>query len=230
MPTFLSLPAEIRFQIYRELRSFKSPLIKSPFQNESSDSNAFGYCSFGFCSRILETNHQISSEAKEVFYGENYWTFFASQNNCFSSILFEVEPLILILPFIRKAHIRLAMLRWLYWESRGLGLKQLGDIIKANLKSICQVLLAAPNLRTVKIIWTETCAILPPLREKGARSVRSLIFEVLRPLSGLPRTSKLQKSNIMAAYWNGVKASEMEREFSDCVDEVITIHRSLKVS
>lgn len=225
MPSFFSLPAEIRFQIYRELRTFKSPLIKAPYPD---DSNAFGYCSFGFQSRILETSRQTSLEAKEVFYGENYWTFFASQRNYFSSMIFQVEPMVLILPYIRRAHIRFAMFHWLFWESRGLDQNTSGDIIKANVKEICMVLLRARRLRTVKIIWTETCTILPARRRTDPGSVRSLIFEVLQPLIGLPRTSELEKSNVMVAYRNGTRATEMECDFSECVDEVIAIHRSFK--
>ena len=226
MPSFLSLPPEIRYQIYRELRSFKSPSLKSPFQDDSS---ALGYCSFGFHSRILETSRQISYEAKEVFYGENYWTFFASQHNYFSSILFETEPMVLFLPFIRKAHIRFGMSRWLYLEACGLTGYTIRDEIKASVKKICRVLCNAPTLRTVKIIWTETCTIWrPALRPMRLDSVRRPIFEVLWPLIDLPTTSDLQKSNIMVAYRDGMKAKELELDFSECVEEVIALHRSRK--
>ena len=226
MSSFLSLPVEIRFQIYRELRSLKSPTIKSPSTDED---NALGYCSFAFQSRILETASQISAEAKEVFYGENFWTFFASHRN---HHIFSIRPMVLILPFIRKAHIRFAMFRWLLWESCGIFRSADGDKIRANVKEICELLLAAPNLRTVKIIWTETY-ILPPTKCWKCTprcSVRELILEVLRPLISLPLTSELQKSIIMVAYRNGVKASEMELDFSECVDWVIAAHRSLKAS
>ena len=227
MPSFLSLPIEIRFQIYRELRSLKSPTIKPPVPD---DSNVFGYCSFGFQSRILETNRQISCEAKEVFYGENYWTFFASQKHPFSSVLFRMEPMVMILRYIRRAHIRFAMFHWLFWESCGLDRVVNGDTVRTNVKEICQVLLMASTLRTVKIIWTETCTIWPTLRGTEPHSVRSLILDVLRPLLGLPTKVELQKSNIMIAYRNGVKALEMELDFSECVDEMIALHRSLKAS
>lgn len=222
MRSFLSLPPEIRFQIYRELRSFNSPLIKAP-----SD-EGIGYCSFGFQSRILETSRQISYEAKEVFYGENYWTFFASQRIHFRSVLFKVEPMVLILPFIRKAHIRFGMFHWLFWESRGLTGCAHGDVIKTNVKEICLVLLTAPGLRTVKIIWTETFTTWSTPRLEELNSVRSLISEVLQPLVTLPTTSELQKSNLMVANMDGVKITKMELAFSECVDEVIGLHRSRK--
>lgn len=226
MPSFLTLPPEIRFQIYRELRSFKSPLIKSPSRD---DSNPLGYCSFGFSSRILETSRQISYEAREVFYGENYWTFFASQRNHFSSLLFQMEPMVLVLPFIRKAHIRFGMFHWLYWESCGLTGCEYRDITRTNVKEICQVLHTAPTLRTVKIIWTETCTTWP-MKKMEQDSVRSLISEVLCPLIHLPAMCDLQKSNIMVAFRNGEKATKMELDFSECVDEVIALHRSGKES
>lgn len=226
MLSFLSLPPEIRFHIYRELRSFNSPLIKFPFRD---DSDALGYCSFGFCSRILETCRQVSYEAKEVFYGENYWTFFVSQQVHFSSMLFRIEPLVLILPFIRKAHIRFGMFQWLFWESCGLSECLAGGTVRKNVSEVCLVLLAAPSLRTVKIIWTETYSAWSPAPIRvEVHSVRNLISEVLRPLIALPTTSDLQKSNIMVAYRNGMKATGMELDFSECVDELIALHHSKK--
>ena len=198
------------------------------------DFNIFGYCSFGFQSRILETNRLVCSEAKEVFYGENYWTFFVSQCTRFSSVLFQIEPMTLVLPFIRKAHIRFAMLEWLLWNSCGVQQSAHGDVIKASVREICLVLLTAPTLRTVKIIWTETCTtmnvLLPLMRMRYRDRVPSLIFEVLQPLIDLPKTSELQKSNIMVAHSGGMKANDMELAFSECVDEVIARHRSIKTS
>ena len=194
----------------------------------------FGYCSYGFQSRILETNRLVCSEAKEVFYGGNYWTFFVSQRIRFSSVLFQMEPMVLVLPFIRKAHIRFAMLEWLSWNSCGMQEKFYGDVIKAGVREICLVLLKAPTLRTVKIIWTETCTTmncyLPLMRMRYRDRVPSLILEVLQPLIDLPKTSELQKSSIMVAYSSGMKANEMELDFSECVDEVIARHRSIKAS
>ena len=225
MPSFFSLPLEIRFQIYRWLRSYNSPLIKSPL---SDNSKPFGYCSFGFQSRILETSRLVCSEAKQVFYGENYWTFFVSERTRFNSVLFQMEPMILVLPFIRKAHIRFAMLEWLL----GMQSSVCGGNIKASVRNICLVLLAAPTLRTVKVIWTETCAIpsclMALVNMKYRDRVRSLIFEILQPLIRLPKTSELQKSIIRVAYSSGIKANEMELDFSECVDEVIARHRSTK--
>ena len=231
MASFFSLPIEIRFQIYRRLRSYKSPSIKRPL---TDDSQVFGYCSFGFQSRILETNRLVCSEAKEVFYGANYWTFFVSQRTRFNSVLFQMKPMILVLPYIRKAHIRFAMLEYLSWNSCGVGSRPDGEIIKANVREICLVLLAAPTLRTVKVIWTETCTTmgtyLPLMRMRHRDSVPILILELLQPLINLPKTSELQKSIIEVAFSVGMKAKEMESVFSKCVDEVIARHRSIKAS
>ena len=225
MTSFFSLPIEIRFQIYRWLRSYNSPLIKPSL---TDDSKLFGYCSFGFQSRILETNSLICSEAKEVFYGENYWTFFVYKRTCFNSVLFRMKPMVLVLPFIRKAHIRFNMLEWLL----GMQPSAHGEVIKASVREICQVLRTAPALRTVKIIWTETCTVtddvLRLLRMKNNDRVPSLILEILQPLIRLPETSELQKSRIMVAYTDRMKVDEMELDFSECVDEVIARHRSIK--
>ena len=134
----------------------------------------------------------------------------------------------LILPFIRKAHIRFGMFHLSHWHSCGLAGCAYGDITKTSVNEIRRVLLTAPTLRTVKIIWTETIETTPmrPIE----LSVRSLISEVLRPLIALPTTSDLQKSNIMVAWRNGMRATEIELEFSECVNEVIALHRSRKES
>lgn len=58
--------------------------------------------------------------------------------------------------------------------------------------------------------------------------MRSPLSDVLRPLIALPTTSDLQKSNIMVAYRDGMKATEVELDFSESVDEVIALHRSQK--
>lgn len=228
MLSFLSLPPEIRFHIYRDLRSFKSPLIKSIYDDGS---DALGYCSFGFHSRILEVNRQVSDEAKEVFYGENCWTFFASQRYHFIPLPFHMGPMVLILPFIRKAHIRFGMFHWLFWESCGLPGSTYENVIKTAVKQICQIFQRASALRTVKIIWTETGStgtqFHKPVRLERDR-VRYLISEVLQPLTALPTTCDLQKSNIMVAFWNGVKATDLESDFSNAVDKVLTLHRSRK--
>ena len=120
------------------------------------------------------------------------------------------------------------MLEWLL----GMQPSAYGEVIKASVREICEVLLTAPALRTVKIIWTETCTvtmeILALISMKHSDRVPSLIFEVLQPLIRLPKTSELQKSNIMVAYTGGTKANEMEHDFSECVNEVIARHRSTK--
>ena len=241
MPPFLSLPPEIRLKIYRQLRSFKSPLINAPLitlllinsplinsllidSPDRSNSYPLGYCSFGFHSRILETNRQICHEAKEVFYGENSWTFFASQWIFFDSSIFRTKPMVLILPFIRKAHIRLGMLACFL---SGRTESRCEQAIDTNVKEVCQVLLTAPALRTVKIFWTET-GIWPSSSYMESDSIRSLISEILRPLVALPTISDLQKSTITVAGSQGERYSEMELDFSDCVDQVIALHRSRK--
>ncbi len=68
------------------------------------------------------------------------------------------------------------------------------------------------------------------MKQMEQDSVRSLISEVLGPLIHLPAMCDLQKSNIMVAYRNGEKATKMELDFSECVDEVIALHRSGKES
>ena len=136
--------------------------------------------------------------------------------------------MVLVLPFIRKAHIRFNMLEWLL----GMQPSAHGEVIKASVREICQVLRTAPALRTVKIIWTETCTVtddvLRLLRMKNNDRVPSLILEILQPLIRLPKTSELQKSRIMVAYTDRMKVDEMELDFSECVDEVIARHRSIK--
>ena len=71
---------------------------------------------------------------------------------------------------------------------------------------------------------------LPVMRMKYRDRVPSFIFKILKPLIDLPKTIELQKSNIMVAYSDGMKANEMELDFSECVDKVIARHRSKKAS
>ena len=65
---FLALPTEIRYEVYRHLRKYVSLRLSVPL-------SSFGYASYGFYPEILMTNHQISYEAKQVFYGENDCTY-----------------------------------------------------------------------------------------------------------------------------------------------------------
>ena len=65
---FLALPTEIRYEIYRHLRRYVSLSLSVPV-------SSFGYASYGFYPAILMTNHQVSYEAKQVFYGENDCTY-----------------------------------------------------------------------------------------------------------------------------------------------------------
>ena len=65
---FLALPTEIRYEIYRHLRRYVSLSLSVPV-------SSFGYASYGFYPAILITNHQVSYEAKQVFYGENDCTY-----------------------------------------------------------------------------------------------------------------------------------------------------------
>lgn len=223
---FLSLPLELRIQIYRELRSFNSPLIES-------EGIALGYCSFGFQSRILEINRLISYEAKEVFYGENYWTFFVSIS--MPPVAFRILTMTLPMAFIRKAHIRFAMFEWIFLQIHyfnfGILCPSYARALIACVDMICHTLTDAPALRVVKLIWTETAALRwsfwanmtpdPCPASKLFRHVRGLIAEVLRPLVALQPTCDLERSHTVVSYMDGVRATAMETAFAECVDEVV---------
>ncbi|MCJ1454161.1 hypothetical protein MMC28_004511 [Mycoblastus sanguinarius] len=115
MPTFLSLPLEIRFQIYRETQS-PAPTPARIHDSDRSDHEflpAFklskrlintGYWDYKFPALLLLVNRQICAEAKAIFYGENSLVFVASPANARRTFLPDFT-----LSYLRKVHIRYEM-------------------------------------------------------------------------------------------------------------------------
>lgn len=75
MTTFLSLPTEMRFQIFKKLRifDFQSRYMISPFESYPEIRSS----SFRFHTSILWVNKQVSNEALEIFYGSNTFNILA---------------------------------------------------------------------------------------------------------------------------------------------------------
>lgn len=132
----LDLPLEIRLMIYRSLRTTRSLRINHPGDNRSTAS--LGYASYGFYPHILTTNRQISHEAKQVFYGENYWTLYAGPDFYIKSIMFNLPPLSSALPYMRKIFIRFRLFSWLWLKCQAYHTDFAGDL-SMNIKEICKV-------------------------------------------------------------------------------------------
>ncbi|MCJ1234194.1 hypothetical protein MMC14_002153 [Varicellaria rhodocarpa] len=80
---FLNLPLELRLKIYRHLVTQGLPRCVT--SDQSSLPFALSVC-YGFYSAVLLTNHQISSEATHVFWGENvFWIRISEDFNFFKA-------------------------------------------------------------------------------------------------------------------------------------------------
>lgn len=239
MFSFLELPLEIRMMIYRSLRTTRSLQIKNPGDDRGAKAS-IGYASYGFYPRILATNHQISLEAKQVFYGENYWTLYAGHEFHINSVAFHIPPLSSALPYIRKVLIRFRMFNGLFLRTQGIQYSP-PDMLSANFEEICKILLGAPSLQTVQMVWTEISEAWSPAGwgPTGRRNdwewtlssgtlvdvLSWLTWDVVQPLKTLKPTVKIQKGEIMAMFKCNVRSTAMETAFGNCVDTVVA-HRA----
>ncbi|KAK0517323.1 hypothetical protein JMJ35_000478 [Cladonia borealis] len=229
---FLALPTEIRYEIYRHLRRYVSLRLAVPV-------SSFGYASYGFYPEILMTNHQISYEAKQVFYGENDWTFYACRDIQVHSDYSKLAPLCSALPFIRRAHIRFRLYHWLY--DQFMSFPKYPDTVtfRANINQISKLLAKARCLQSLKLIWTET-AKHPVLAldigpEAGMTNFwRSHIDKIVQPLTTIQRSCTVRKSDVVVRYMQSTgpfgrpsgHAIDMENAFSSSIDGLIAMRAS----
>ncbi len=226
----LELPLEIRMMIYRSLRTTRSLRLNHP-----DDTKAIGYASYGFYPQILITNHQISHEAKQVFYGENYWTLYAGQDFNIRSIAFKLPPLSSALPYMRKVFIRFRMFDWLYARKLSTRSEPSLDQFPANFKEICTVLQGAPSLQSLQMAWTESSIKWTSdypwcddewMVSSGPRvdKLSWLLWDFMKPLKALPPTIKIKKGDIKALFGCNARSVAMETAFGNCVEMIIAHH------
>ena len=227
---FLSLPAEIRIMIYGNLRTTSSP----DFPISRREKPGMGHCSYGFHWKVLATSRTISEEAKDVFYGENDWTFLAGPHVLFDSQTLYHSPLAANLFRIRDVHIRFKLFRW---SSIYLLTHKAKDGVwpfQKDFPEICKVLEAAACLKVVKLVWIEAADwnphVGPELTSDSARQhLQVKIYQGLQPLTYLQPSYLIRKGQVSVHFRRGQQAIAMETAFHNAVDELITNHQSKHV-
>ena len=241
MSNLLSLPIELRFQIYRDLRSLSSVKLRC-------NGVVIGYCAFGFKPAILAASQQIHDEARQIFYNDNVWTFFASAT--YKATMPELSGF----RSIQKAQIDFSMYTWLFMQAHDVPFNERfygsSSNLRANLTTICKTLASAPMLRTVDIVWLENAPIMghsfsncfigchyPCNRQVESGKWRSHCWEqvsvmqqhiskILQPLCLLPSTCALRKAMILVTCNSGKRARMMEVAFENCLVAVIALRSS----
>lgn len=221
--------------IYRSLRTTRSLQIRNPSDKRRMAS--LGYASYGFWCNILATNSQTSHEAKQVFYGENYWTLFAGPDFYVSSVMFKLAPLSSALPYMRKVFIRFRLFHWLYNPYQRSHIAS-PEQYSENFNGICMVLQDAPSLQSVHVIWTETAAfwLYPILGELADTEWASssgklvdetswIIWDIIKPLKTLASAVRITRGEITVLLDRMGRSTAMETAFGNAVDTVIA-HRA----
>ena len=230
--SFLSLPPEIRYMIYRELRTFQSPILPPRQHREVRE---MGYCSYGFHWSVLATNRLILFEALQVFYGENDWTFFVNLAIPFDHCSFMLSPLAANLSLMRRIHIRFHMFDWMFIHTSKpcLPVEALRDI----LSQICKILGQIHHLQSIKLIWTETSLVevgtlmnspwqwITPTGS-AATTLQTLIYSALQPLVEFPYLCPLQRSTVLVRFRAEERVRAAEVAFATAVDTLIKFRNS----
>lgn len=227
MADFLSLPTEIRYEIYRHLRTDRSLSLSPRVENPV----VLGYVSYGFHPQILTTNHQICYEAKQVFYGENHWTLFVTPDIHFKLEYFKLAPLSSALPFIRRVQVRFRMFDYLFLSSNFGSVTNAKNMaqLREKLNQISKTLAKARSLQTFSLIWTETAEMWRPYgiysdwewtSDTGeiVRAIQGHIEKILQPLCTLKPSCTIQKSEQIVKFGSNVRSTAMEKAFSNAVD------------
>lgn len=243
MATLLSLPLELRLQIYLDTLS---PHLDDPPTDIQilNDDPAPSYWNFSFPSALLFANKQIYVEAQHVFYGKNTWVMTASRQRTYNSL-----PPAAALPYIRTALLRI------YLDARHLFQT---STIRDSVDENCRMLSRINTLRALRVECAEDRS-LPsfsikhapnyPLhsysaiysyleRKPEARgplndclwgyliSDQTHMSKLLQPLFALPDTCSLQKGHICIGTRDLMRARILEKAFSNCLDAVMALRLS----
>ncbi|KAL2039409.1 hypothetical protein N7G274_007681 [Stereocaulon virgatum] len=248
MIEFLSLPTEIRYEIYRYLRTDIS-LSLSP---QCEQSLQLGYVSFGFHPQILTTNHQVCYEAKQVFYGENYFTFFVTPEIHLGDDYSKLPPLSSALPFMRRVHIRFRMFDCFYHSHSSERVCTTTDVsqLRAKISQVSRLLAEAHSLQSLSLVWTETTRKWDPFRncnewewtsenKQIVRVIQGHIERILQPLGSLTPACTIQKSEQVVSLttlndvishndngfecgcWKYFRVTAMETAFSNAINSLV---------
>lgn len=187
MATFMSLPTELRLQIYREL--FISKPRESRLGGQVSGPMIY-YNNCTFHTAILGVSRDVHREAISVFYGENAWKLhvyliFKGDKIHRSDAASALRSLACTELF---SHIRTCVLdvRIFRGESKKKNVFFSGvDALRANIKTV-RKLLSRADLREIGVSWRNYCDY--DLTEPRRRS--------LEPLDQLPITYKLSVKEV----------------------------------
>lgn len=235
MATLLSLPLELRSQIYLDALS---PHLDEPFTQGQTlnDSPVTSSWNLSFPLALLVTNQQIYAEAKHIFYGENAWVMRASVQPTRNTL-----PPKAAIPYVRRALLKI------YMDAKR---PFLGMAIGQVIDSSCRMLCRMQALQTLRIECAKSEFIpLYPIERASHYSAISgyleghpefrqrveeclwgflnceqpLVSKLLQPLLTLPGTCSLQKGEMCFKRRDVMRARISERAFADCLDAVIAL-------
>lgn len=243
MATLLSLPLELRSQIYLDTLS-RHPDQPPTDRQILSDEPISSFWGFSFPPALLFANKQIHAEVKHVFYGKNTWVMVASMQQTSNTL-----PPTAAIPYVRTALLKIH-----------LDARKNSFPIQYKIDENCRMLCRIPTLQALRIECAENTS-LPvypverdryfPLHKYSAISLSSylernphmreamneclwgildtdqaLVSALLQPLLALPGTCSLRKGDICVERGDVVRARILERAFSNCLDAVIALRLS----
>lgn len=239
MATLLSLPLELRSQIYLDTLSPRpdEPFTEAHMLNGSPVTSSWN---LSFPPALLLTNKQIHAEAKHDVYGKNAWVMRASTQRTHNSL-----PPAAAIPLVRRAILKI------YMDPES----PLPDSRNVIVDSICRMLCQMPALQTLRIECAENGFVPPyPIEQapyypfysysaiatfmerrpefRGCMneyvwgleaSERTLVSKLLEPLLTLPGTCSLQIGEIRIERRDLLKARILEGAFARGLHAVIAL-------
>ena len=206
MATFMTLPTELRLQIYRELFVSKPRIWRMGQQLRGP---VTCYNGRTFHTAILGVSRKIYGEAKSVLYGDTTWTlhiyliFIGSKihgsdvDSALHSLSRSKE-----FRYVRACILDIRLFRGQEHSNRFMG----DHVLRANIKTVRQALLRAPALRDIEVSWrnyfsldpTETrCRSLEPLDQlhiKYKLSIAKVVNTLERSKSDLADWPEMLKA------------------------------------
>lgn len=238
MVSFLSLPGEIRREIYRLCR-------ESRFVAREYGSGTYNYYTFGRCP-ILLVNRQIRQEAMADIYGRETARIFVDST---SEINF--GPLKSAVKYVRKVIISFSMCKVLlyqYWsidwnesQTRESRLR----ILNGNIEKLSLWLKDAKALRYLELQCDERSVLIHHIYLVGSRArllmtlsyhrawddvvaLQGILLGIIKPLCHSPYRIEIVKGPISVQTNYGIPSWISEKAFSNVVDAIIHIRKKNK--
>ena len=156
---FLSLPLELRREIYGHYFISTADLYNSLYHLIEADKNCDIYCLKKCRTGILIVNHQVYLEARDVLYGDTTWHI--SFNSLNGRPNPETTSDVSLLAFRSRPEFRFIQnitVGVMFYTARDTSTWTAEDCARLDvnrklLRFICDILLMAPNLLTLKLLW-----------------------------------------------------------------------------